>query len=183
MQVAAALQSEKKRLSTQVVSRFSKKALEKIFELQSLLPEELRYNRKQIAAYLRDKQNVHLFLYNGSKLIGYIFGQPHNDVVKALKKDDPLMTEDSACYYVDQVIIAPTGRVAKSCLIALAAFFGELNRRGCYRYSAHVLTVNGFDKYIEMMLCKILIQKRTTRLPSFGNYTYVYMEAEGVFRA
>lgn len=161
---------------------FSKRALGDILNLQQYLPEELRYPPDEISADLRNPKYIHLFLYNGNaEAVGYVFGIPHNEIVDEMRHDDPLLKNDDKCYYIDQVIVVPSSRGGEIYRMLLIAFFRESNRRGCFRYSAHVLSTFGFDKAIKRFLRRALVQIRPVKLPSFGEHDYVYMEAEGGF--
>jgi hypothetical protein len=168
------------KMRTEIISGCSPAILQEIVVLQNFFPAGLSYNPCQIESFLLNSDNIFLFVYKGSEVAGYIFGQPQNDMVKLIGGEDPLMKADDSCYYINQVLIKPSGRKSRTCLLALKAFFQEANRRGCFRYTAHVLTLNGFDKYIEIFMSRIIKAKRKISIPSFGNYEFTYMEAEGV---
>ena len=64
------------------------------------------YYKKNIA----NRLNIFVTLRYNCKMIGYLLAIPHNEAVKELKDDDPLLVDIPGCFYIESAAILPEHR-------------------------------------------------------------------------
>ncbi len=108
---------------------------------------------------LRKKNNIHIMLRDNERRVGFLFAIPHNDAVGELESDDPLMENDSATYYVENVAILPGYRNGKGFSKMLEILRTELRKRDIFKISMHARVSNDLSKNIQKNMNIIKIRR------------------------
>jgi hypothetical protein len=107
-------------------------------------------DRRYIRRRLFNPRNINIFLKDGVEEVGYLMVVPHNSAYRELKKDDPLMTRDSARYYINLVIVLPEHRRVNGFLKLLQKMFEETEERfGISKFSLHCRIKNNLSKVVQ----------------------------------
>jgi hypothetical protein len=107
-------------------------------------------DEEYVRGLLFDSKNVHIFLEDDGKDVGYLMVVPHNTAYDELKDDDLLMTKDSERYYINLIIIIRQYQRPRAILKLLKLMFDEVKERfGIDKFSLHCRTTNGLSHFIQ----------------------------------
>jgi ribosomal protein S18 acetylase RimI-like enzyme len=99
---------------------------------------------------LLNRNNIHIFLKDYEKSVGYLHAIQHNDAVKELSNDDPAIKEDRLMYYIETVCILPEYRARQGFSKLLATLLIECKKRGINKVSLHARVTNHLSEIIQV---------------------------------
>ncbi len=170
-------------LKTEVVTGFDEQVLQDIIQIQlDSFPAGWAEGGDEgdghFEAMLKAKENVHIFLKDGQKNIGYLLAIPHNIAVEELKDCDPLMRKNPGAYYIETISILPDHRGQGGWKLLLQTLAGELLKKGVMEITLHARVSNGFSQKVQ----KEFVAQKIRTIEKWKYYNYEepteYLEVE-----
>ena len=138
--------------SIEVVHKADDAFMRELLKMQrKTYPEGWEYDdaEEYYREMIEDPRNINIVLKDKDKILGYMLAIPHNKAVDELKKDDPLMKDDSERLYIETMEIHPEVQKTGLFLKMADEFFQEAGKRGFKKVSMHTRVNTGFSKMIQ----------------------------------
>lgn len=148
--------------------------VEAILAMENLFPEKIGYGEWDVWDNLQNSNNINIVIEDDNgRIIGYLLAIPQVEAVGYLKDEDPLLSVKDRMYHVDQVAVVEDKRNGFVFRRLVKEMVVEVKKRGGNMLSTYVL--DGMSSVIEQMFPNVT-EKRTTKLPSYGDHNLIYME-------
>lgn len=149
-----------------------------ILAMENLFPEKIAYGEWDVWDNLQNPNNINIVIEeDDGRIIGYILAIPQIEAVGYLREEDPLLLVKDGMYHIDQIVVIEERRNGSIFRRLLEETMIETRKRGGDKLSAYVL-VGGLSASVERIFRGRVIEKRFTRLPSYGNHDLAYIEVK-----
>ena len=98
---------------------------------------------------IEDPNNISIIIKDKDEILGYLLAIPHNKAIVELKKDDPLMKDDSECFYIETMEIHPELQKTGLFLKMLYKLFEEAEKHGIDKFSMHARVNNSLSSVVQ----------------------------------
>lgn len=170
----------KPQFTTKVVKKFSQKILADILMLEKkCFSVEMQYEDASdyYQQKLKDQDNIHIFLLDGKKVIGYLLACYHNKLVSELNKYDANFLEQAGYYYIETIQVLPTHQGMGGAKKLLLAVCKQANEKGINKFSIHARLNNGLSGLIKRLFDgKIIIVRHIEAWEPAMGEPYEYIE-------
>jgi hypothetical protein len=162
-----------------VVTNKDRGMVEAILAIEDLFPKKLMYGESDIRDNLENKNNMNIIAEDDDgNIIGYALFIPHEDAVKFLRTDDPLMEYNyKKTAYLDQIAVVKDIGVDRYLVFnfLLECLGIEAIKRGYEQWSSHIaipIDIIIRKKYNGKIFTK---KTRQVKMPSYDGI-FIYME-------